>query len=84
MNLNATNTVVRHPNTPIPSESAILALVAEGDEYTLLRKASRLGNELALLLRGGKKAHPNVTRAVTVAAELELHLRLAKMTDCSW
>ena len=74
MNLNATNTAVRHPNAPIPSESAILALVAEGDEYTLLRKASRLGNELALLLRGGKKAHPNVTRAVTVAAELELHL----------
>jgi hypothetical protein len=61
--------------TPHEIPDAFAAEIASTDNFRLLEIASRKSRLLALLLRGGRKASPNVQKPLALAKELSAWLR---------
>lgn len=56
-----------------PAEAVVGAIALPGNQYRVIQNTSRMAYRLSDLLRGGKKANPNVTPAAAVAEYLEAH-----------
>jgi hypothetical protein len=56
-----------------PAETVVDTIALPGNQYRVIQNTSRMASRLSELLRGGKKANPNVTAAAPVAEYLEAH-----------